>query len=385
MGAQPSSTDTATILNLPGYRASRSRPRASIDGISARQGGHQVAQKFTSTTFPFAWAREKRKPSMAVSSMGGAAAATERSKPNRSSSACETAGALLSLQAARVRARTAAASAAARAGRRGFRRVGWSMAAVLTRGPVLPPAGPRTRLAAVRGLMGSFAVLPLGEVVELLSRRRATGVLTCERGSIRKTLQLLAGDAVAAASNDPRELLGRLLVNFGHLTEEQLAQACAAQTAGRLRLGAVLTQAGLVPPQVVRDGLAIKVRETLLDAYRWEAGLFTFDAGPPPPVDELDPSLPLADIAREAEFRATAWDAFRAFFPTGAATLSVDASRLPAGLLADSVDGRAIALAREGRSIDEIGAALRVTDFQLHQRLYALARQGVLRAAPPAG
>lgn len=233
--------------------------------------------------------------------------------------------------------------------------------------------------------MGSFAVLPLGEVVELLSRRRATGVLTCERGSIRKTLQLLAGDAVAAASNDPRELLGRLLVNFGHLTEEQLAQACAAQTAGRLRLGAVLTQAGLVPPQVVRDVLAIKVRETLLDAYRWEAGLFTFDAGPPPPVDELDPSLPLADIAREAEFRATAWDAFRAFFPTGAATLSVVASRLPAGLLADSVDGRAIALARQGRSIDEIGAALRVTDFQLHQRLYALARQGVLRAAPPAG
>ena len=28
-----------------------------MDGISARQGGHQVAQKLTSTTFPRSWDR----------------------------------------------------------------------------------------------------------------------------------------------------------------------------------------------------------------------------------------------------------------------------------------------------------------------------------------
>src|SRR5512136_2739203 len=30
-----------------------SRSRAAIDGTSSRQGGHQVAQKLTSVTFPF--------------------------------------------------------------------------------------------------------------------------------------------------------------------------------------------------------------------------------------------------------------------------------------------------------------------------------------------
>jgi hypothetical protein len=30
----------------------------------------------------------------------------------------------------------------------------------------------------MRGLMGSFAVLPLGDLVELLARRRAPGTLT---------------------------------------------------------------------------------------------------------------------------------------------------------------------------------------------------------------
>ena len=35
-----------------------------------------------------------------------------------------------------------------------------------------------------------------------------------------------------------------------------------------------------------------------------------------------------------------------------------------------------------GKTIDEIGLALHATDFHLYQRLYALARQGVVRAAP---
>ncbi|WP_242396345.1 DUF4388 domain-containing protein [Anaeromyxobacter oryzisoli] len=235
----------------------------------------------------------------------------------------------------------------------------------------------------MRGLMGSFAVLPLADVVELLVRRRLSGTLTCERGSIRKTLHLDQGDAVAAASNDPREFLGQLLVDFGHLTEEQLAKAFRTQEETRVRLGKVLTMTGLVPATTVRDVLAIKIRETLLDAFLWDAGVFSFDDGPPPAPDDTDPRVPLADIAREAEFRATAWSAFRAQFPTGGAPLEVDEAKVPAGLAPSTIDGRLLALARDGKTIDEVGLALRATDFQLYQRLYALARQGVVRAAPP--
>jgi uncharacterized protein DUF4388/tetratricopeptide repeat protein len=235
----------------------------------------------------------------------------------------------------------------------------------------------------MRGLMGSFAVLPLADVVELLVRRRMSGALTCERGTIRKTLHLDRGEVVAAASNDPREYLGQLLVNFGHLTEEQLSKAFQTQEETRVRLGKVLTMVGLVPAGTIREVLAIKIRETLLDAFLWDAGVFSFDDGPPPALDDTDARVPLADIAREAEFRATAWGAFRAQFPAGGAPLEVDETKVPAGLDPSTVDGRLLALARDGKTIDEIGFALHATDFQLYQRLYALARQGVVRAAPP--
>lgn len=234
----------------------------------------------------------------------------------------------------------------------------------------------------MRGLMGSFAVLPLADLVELLARRRTSGVLTCERGTVRKALHLREGTAVGAASNDPREFLGQLLINFGHIDEEQLTKAFRTQEETRIRLGKVLVMVGHVSPDTVREVLAIKVRETLLDVFLWDSGLFSFDDTPPPAVDELDASVPLPEVVREAEFRATAWSAFRGEFPTGAAPLEVDEEKAPVGLAPGTVDGRVLALAREGKTIDEIGLALHATDFHLYQRLYALSRQGVLRARP---
>lgn len=229
--------------------------------------------------------------------------------------------------------------------------------------------------------MGTFAVLPLGDLVELLARRRVTGQLTCERGTVRKTVHLRDGAAVEVASNDPREFLGQLLINFGHLSEDQLSKAFQTQEETKIRLGKVLVLVGLVSEATIREVLGIKIRETLLDIFLWDSGVFTYDDGPVAPVDALDAEVSLADVAREAEFRGTAWSAFRAQFPTGAAPLEVDEAKVAPDLAPGTVDGRLLALAREGKTIDEIGLALHATDFHLYQRLYALARQGVVRAA----
>ena len=235
----------------------------------------------------------------------------------------------------------------------------------------------------MRGLAGSFSLMPLSELVEFLSRRRITGSLTCERGAVRKTVYLREGSAVGAASTDPREFLGQLLINFGHIDEEQLSKAFRTQQETRVRLGKVLAMVGLVLPRTIREVLAIKIRETLLDVYRWESGVFRVDEEPPPPSDDdLGVSVPLADILKEAEFRATAWDAFLSQFPSGGATLEIDESRIPASASEDTIDGKLITQALNGRTIDEIGLALHATEFHLYQRLYALARQGVLHALP---
>jgi hypothetical protein len=227
--------------------------------------------------------------------------------------------------------------------------------------------------------MGSFAVLPLAELIQLLARLQRTGTLSCERGTIRKAVSLKDGTAVAASSNDPREYLGQLLINYGHLTEDQLAKAFQVQEETKIRLGRVLTMVGLVASDVVHEVLAIKIRETLLDVFLWDSGLFSFDDGAVSTVDDLDARVPLEEVVREAEFRATAWSAFRGEFPSGAGPLTVVEDKVPPDLAPTTVDGRLLALAREGKTIDEIGLVLHATDFHLYQRLYALSRQGWLR------
>jgi hypothetical protein len=234
----------------------------------------------------------------------------------------------------------------------------------------------------MRGLMGSFTILPLGDLLELLARRGLAGTLTCERGTVKKSIQLAGGNAVGASSNDSRDQFGQLLVNFNHLDEAAMERAIQVQGETKVRIGRVLAMTEQVSEEVLREVLGIKIRETLLDVLLWESGLFRFDDTPPAPVDELDTSVPVAEVLKEAEFRTTAWNAFRGEFPTGIGTLEVDDARVPATLTPESVDGRLLQLAREGRTIDELGLALRASDFHLYQRLYALARQGIVRAAP---
>ncbi len=246
--------------------------------------------------------------------------------------------------------------------------------------PCCHTGGRRENAAAMHTLTGSFSLMTPLEVVDLLARRRASGNFSCERGSIRKTVQVVEGIGVGAVSNDPREYLGQLLMNFGQLTEEQLTKAFQTQLETRVRLGQVLTMVGLVSPEVVRDTLALKIRETLLDAFTWDSGTFRVEEAAPPPPDELAAAVPLADVVREAEFRSTAWEAFRARFPSGAAPLVVEEGRIPPDLPPGGVDARLLRLAREGLTIDEIGLALHATDFHLHQRLFALAQRGILYA-----
>ncbi|HSM93698.1 MAG TPA: DUF4388 domain-containing protein [Anaeromyxobacteraceae bacterium] len=237
----------------------------------------------------------------------------------------------------------------------------------------------------MRGLMGSLQVVPLPDLVELLARRRASGTLTCERGTVRKSAVLVDGAVIGAASNDPREYFGQFLVNFGHATDEQLSRAVHAQGDTRGRLGEVLVAQGVVTAEVVRDVLAIKIRETLLDVFLWDAGLFHLETDPGDEVHELGARVELSEIAREGEFRATAWSAFRSAFPSGAATLEVHDERVPADLPPGSVDARLIALARGGRTLDELALALHMPDFHVYQRLFALQKRGILDAVATGG
>ncbi len=125
----------------------------------------------------------------------------------------------------------------------------------------------------------------------------------------------------------------------------------------------------------MRNTLALKTRETLLEVYEWPQGTFAFELDAAVSLPQgIELSIPLLDIHKEGEFRQTVWEAIRSVFPHGTCTLKLDRAKLAEVPKPGSLDEKLYAMIENGNTIDEMTLALHATDFFLYQRLYALHR-----------
>ena len=229
-------------------------------------------------------------------------------------------------------------------------------------------------------VQGDLTVMPLADLVVWLANRRLSGVLTVEHEAIRKDFHLHHGMAIRAASNDAREYFGQFLVHFGLLTEDQLQRAYDTQQDTTVMLGRILVMIGIVAEEQVVQTLRVKIGESLLDAFRWPYGKFTFVSEPKvEPRPEIDIAIPLVDIHREGVARAQVWEQFNLIFPNPTHVLDVNDGLIPSGTGAETLDGRLIALARHGLNIEAMAMEVQATHYQIASRLFELYRLGVVR------
>ncbi len=164
--------------------------------------------------------------------------------------------------------------------------------------------------------------MPLKDLAVYLWNRQATGTLTLERESTRKQVTLKDGFVINAYSNLPREYLGQFLINLGHISEEQFNRAFETQKETKVFLGRILVMIGLVSEPVVTTVLNLKFRETMLEAFDWpQDATFSYEQKVEKQTDNLNVKVSLLDIHKESDFRAQAWEQFRAAFPSGNSTL----------------------------------------------------------------
>lgn len=234
-------------------------------------------------------------------------------------------------------------------------------------------------MGVMRGLTGDFTTMPLKDLVVYLANRHATGTLTLEHGATIKQAVLERGVVVNVSSNVPREYLGQFLINLGHINEEQFHRAYETQKETKVFLGRILLMIGLVTEENLKAVLALKFRETLLDAFEWRDGTFAFEAGVRPSLPEGVPvEIPLVELHKESDFRVQAWEHFRRAFPRRTCTLTLKRENLEDPPRPGSVDEKVLHFIEAGMTLEEIGLRLHATEFFLYNRLYALYRLGAL-------
>ncbi len=220
--------------------------------------------------------------------------------------------------------------------------------------------------------------MPCRDLFRYLGNRRLSGTLTAWRAGVEKRVVVHEGAAVSAASTDAREYLGQILINAGHLTEEQFDKAYQTQLETNVPLGQILTMIGLVPEEVVRRALAIKVRETALELCDWRSGEFTFSSHAPTLQGGVPHAVALLELCQESEGRAKAWTAMRRVLPSPDTCLE-PAPGAPATPPPQSPEGRILAALGAGRSIAELVVELKASEYPLYQRLYSMVQEGVLQ------
>lgn len=227
--------------------------------------------------------------------------------------------------------------------------------------------------------------MPLKDLVVYLGDRQASGTLKLTRDDVRKQLVLQQGQVVNASSNLPREYLGQFLINLGYITEDQFTAAYETQLQTRVFMGRILVMIGLVSEDVVSAVLSTKFRETVLEAYGWTTGNFSFDPSSVPAQPEgVAVRVPLLHIDRESDFREQAWAEFRRAFPSRACTLELVKENLVEEPRKGSLDEKLVLGIEAGQTLDELMLAMHATDFFFFQRLVSLQKLGAVRVLPPA-
>ena len=135
----------------------------------------------------------------------------------------------------------------------------------------------------MNGALGE-GVLP-GLLRELYVGRKS-GMLSFRRGEERRGVRFRKGHIVHAETNVRDDHMGSVLVRNGRLSAGDLKRALGFAMRDGKRLGAVLVELGLLPPDQIEDALALHVHEILAKVFSWKDGHYEFtpedEAGPAP-------------------------------------------------------------------------------------------------------
>jgi len=218
-------------------------------------------------------------------------------------------------------------------------------------------------------LSGDIELMPIGDVIAWIASRNLTGKLSAARGNVERSFTIAGGTVLQGASTDTREYLGQHLINFGYITEEQLTKAFQTQRETTVPLGRILIMVGELTEEQLNRALAFKVRESLLDAFEWQSGSFTFKSGETGKREmDLVVAVALSEAHSEGQSRAKMWREMRAIFPSGDQRCSV----LSRPHACSATDTKLFDLLAHGLTISDLLLELRALEFHVYARLYDL-------------
>jgi len=158
--------------------------------------------------------------------------------------------------------------------------------------------------------------MSVSDLLQFLAAARKTGTLKVARGAIVKEIILENGVIVGSRSNDPKELIGQVLLHYGKIGEDELKAAMEIHRQSGDKLGNILSAQGIVSSADVVYALRTRTLDIIYDLFLWEEATFEFFDGEPLPNDVIRIQVEAQSVIMEGIYRIDEWSRYRARIPS---------------------------------------------------------------------
>jgi hypothetical protein len=222
-------------------------------------------------------------------------------------------------------------------------------------------------------IAGNLRTMQLSELLQWLSAGMKTGTLVVRGAPGEKRIYFNNGRVTSSSSTLEREHLGRFLVGFGFITEEELIRALEVQQESRILLGKILVMIGAIKEEELADLVRLKAAETIYDIFLWTEGSFAFIDGEIPSLPMVPISSDVTGIVMEGLRRYDEWQRIR----TRVATMRVIPSVvMPVEEDLGERDKMILGAVNSHRAIDQIALETHNPEFHVAKLMYDLMLTG---------
>ncbi len=155
-------------------------------------------------------------------------------------------------------------------------------------------------------IRGEIETSSVPELLRSFLASQETGILTFRHGEDTKTLYIMGGRVVWAASNDPDERLGEDLLVRGKISARQYVEASKGIRPGR-RLGAILVEMEALEPEELIPAVEHQIRGILNDLFSWARGEYEFRFKELDPDSMVTVSLPTEGLILDGIRSSRSW------------------------------------------------------------------------------
>ncbi len=215
--------------------------------------------------------------------------------------------------------------------------------------------------------------MQLSELLQWLSTGLKTGTLVVRGAPGEKRIYFNNGRVTSSSSTLEREHLGRFLVGFGFITEEELIRALEVQQESRILLGKILVMIGAIKEEELADLVRLKAAETIYDMFLWTEGSFAFIDGEIPNLPMVPISSDVTGIVMEGLRRYDEWQRIKTRIPT---MRVIPALVMPVEEELPERDKKILGATNGRRAIDQIGLETHNPDFHVAKLIYDLMLTG---------